>query len=53
MANRKSALKRIKSDKNKTTRNKYQHKSARTAIQKLRVTTDKKEAQFLLIYAHQ
>ena len=52
MANHKSALKRIRSNKNKTTRNKYQHKSARTAIEKLRVTTDKKEASSLLIYAN-
>ena len=51
MANHKSALKRIRSNKNKTTRNKYQHKSARTAIEKLRETTDKKEASSLLIYA--
>ena len=51
MANHKSALKRIRSNKNKTTRNKYQHKSARTAIEKLRDTTDKKEASSLLIYA--
>lgn len=52
MANHKSALKRIRSNKNKTTRNKYQHKSARTAIEKLRLTTDKKEASSLLIYAN-
>ena len=35
MANHKSAIKRIKSDKEKMLRNKYQHKSTRTAIQKL------------------
>lgn len=51
MANHKSALKRIRSNKDKTSRNKYQHKSARTAIEKLRDTTDKKEASSLLIYA--
>ena len=51
MANHKSALKRIRSNKEKTSRNKYQHKSARTAIEKLRDTTDKKEASSLLIYA--
>ena len=50
MANHKSALKRIRSDKDKTQRNKYQHKSARTAIDKLRATTDKKEASSLLLY---
>ena len=31
-------------------RNKYQHKSTRTAIQKLRETENKKEAQGLLVY---
>jgi small subunit ribosomal protein S20 len=50
MANHKSALKRIRSDKDKTVRNKYQHKSTRSAIQKLRETTDKKEASSLLLY---
>ena len=50
MANHKSALKRIRSDKDKTVRNKYQHKSTRSAIQKLRETTDEKEASSLLIY---
>ena len=50
MANHKSALKRIRSDKDKTARNKYQHKSTRSAIQKLRETTDKKEASSLLLY---
>ncbi|MDA8670485.1 30S ribosomal protein S20, partial [Flavobacteriales bacterium] len=40
MANHKSAIKRIRSNKDKTFRNKYQHKSARTAIQKLRETKD-------------
>jgi small subunit ribosomal protein S20 len=50
MANHKSAIKRIRSDKDKTTRNKYQHKSTRSAIQKLRETNDKKEASSLLLY---
>ena len=50
MANHKSAIKRIKSDKEKMLRNKYQHKSTRTAIQKLRETENKKEAQGLLVY---
>ena len=50
MANHKSAIKRIRSNKEKTLRNKYQHKSARTAIQKLRETTDKKEASSLLVF---
>ena len=50
LANHKSAIKRIKSDKEKMLRNKYQHKSTRTAIQKLRETENKKEAQGLLVY---
>ena len=44
------AIKRIRSNKDKTLRNKYQHKSARTAIQKLRETSDKKEASSLLVF---
>ena len=50
MANHKSAIKRIRSNKDKTERNKYQHKSTRSAIEKLRDTTDKKEAGSLLIH---
>ncbi|MDR3272656.1 MAG: 30S ribosomal protein S20 [Flavobacteriaceae bacterium] len=41
MANHKSALKRIRQDKVKRLRNKYYHKSARTAIKELRAETDK------------
>ena len=48
MANHKSAIKRIRSDKAKTLRNKYQHKTARNAIRVLRATTDKLEAEKLL-----
>lgn len=44
MANHKSALKRIRSSETKKIRNRYQHKSTRTAIKKLRETTNKKEA---------
>tara|TARA_B100001287_G_scaffold57524_2_gene45875 strand:- start:17160 stop:17411 length:252 start_codon:yes stop_codon:yes gene_type:complete len=50
MANHKSALKRVRSNKDKTLRNKYQHKTTRSAIQKLRESTDKKEASKLLLY---
>ena len=50
MANHKSAIKRVRSNKGKTVRNKYQHKSTRSAIEKLRETTDKKEAGSLLLY---
>ena len=41
MANHKSALKRIRSNEAKRLRNRYQHKSTRTLIKKLRLTTDK------------
>ena len=45
MANHKSALKRIRSNEAKRLRNKYQHKTTRNAIKKLRETEDKKEAE--------
>ncbi|PKR81029.1 30S ribosomal protein S20 [Brumimicrobium salinarum] len=48
MANHKSAKKRVRSDKAKALRNKYQHKTTRNAIKQLRETTDKKEADKLL-----
>ena len=48
MANHKSALKRIRSSEVKRDRNRYQHKTTRTFLKKLRTTTDKKEAQELL-----
>ncbi|MCB0479501.1 MAG: 30S ribosomal protein S20 [Crocinitomicaceae bacterium] len=48
MANHKSALKRVRSDKAKYLRNRYQHKTARNAVRKLRALTDKKEAEKLL-----
>ena len=48
MANHKSALKRIRSNEAKRVLNRYQHKSTRTAIKKLRTTTDKTAAQELL-----
>jgi len=47
MANHKSALKRIRSNESKRVRNKYQHKTTRNAIKKLRALADKKEAQAL------
>ncbi|MFT5602438.1 MAG: small subunit ribosomal protein S20 [Flavobacteriales bacterium] len=47
MANHKSAIKRIRSNEAKRTRNKYQHKTTRNAIAKLREITDKKEASAL------
>ncbi|MFN5032234.1 MAG: 30S ribosomal protein S20 [Flavobacteriia bacterium] len=48
MANHKSAQKRIRSNDTKRLRNKYQHKSARNAVRKLRSLSDKKEAAELL-----
>jgi small subunit ribosomal protein S20 len=44
MANHKSALKRIRSSETKRLRNRYQHKTTRNAMKKLRETTKKKEA---------
>jgi small subunit ribosomal protein S20 len=48
MANHKSAQKRIRANETKRLRNKYQHKTTRNAVRKLRGTTDKKEAVELL-----
>ncbi len=48
MANHKSALKRIRSSETKRLRNRFQHKTTRTAIRKLRQTTDKIQAEALL-----
>ncbi len=46
MANHKSALKRIRSNETRRLRNRYQHKTTRNAIKKLR-EADKKEAETL------
>ena len=48
MANHKSTLKRIRSNEAKTARNKYQHKTARTWIKKVRLSEDKTEADTVL-----
>ncbi len=45
MANHKSSLKRIRSNEAKRLRNKYQHKTTRNAIKKLRELTKKKDAE--------
>ncbi|MBT2558016.1 30S ribosomal protein S20 [Hymenobacter sp. ISL-91] len=45
MANHKSALKRIRSNEAKRVLNRYQAKSTRTAIKKLRATTEASAAQ--------
>ncbi|MBL4663461.1 MAG: 30S ribosomal protein S20 [Flavobacteriaceae bacterium] len=47
MANHKSALKRIRSSEVKRLRNRYQHKTTRNAMKKLKELTDNKEAQAL------
>lgn len=49
MANHKSALKRIRQTEVRTERNRYYHKSARTAIKNLRAETDKKAAEEQLV----
>lgn len=48
MANHKSALKRIRSSEKIRLRNRFQHKTTRNAIKKLREMTDKKEAENFL-----
>lgn len=49
MANHKSALKRIRQTEVRTERNRYYHKSARTAIKNLRAETDKNAAEEQLV----
>ena len=48
MANHKSAEKRIRANETKRLRNRYQHKTARTVIKKLKSSTEKSEATELL-----
>jgi len=48
MANHKSALKRIRRNEAVRLRNRYQHKTTRNAIKKLRAEEDKKAAETLL-----
>jgi small subunit ribosomal protein S20 len=48
MANHKSAEKRIRANEVKRVRNRYQNKTTRSIIKKLRITTVKSEAQALL-----
>jgi len=47
MANHKSAKKRIRANEAKRLRNRYQLKTTRTFIKRLRATTDKSEAETL------
>ena len=48
MANHKSALKRIRRNEAVRLRNRYQHKTMRNALKKLRAEKDKKAAETLL-----
>ena len=45
MANHKSSIKRIRSNAAKRLRNRYQAKTTRSAIKRLRTTTEKSEAK--------
>jgi len=47
MANHKSAIKRIRSSQKRRERNRYQLKTTRTFVKRLRDTTDKAEAENL------
>ena len=48
MANHKSAIKSIRRNEAVRLRNRYQHKTARNAVKRLRTTTDVAEAKQLL-----
>lgn len=48
MANHKSAIKRIRANNAKRLENRYYAKTTRTALKKIRTTSDKKEAATLL-----
>lgn len=48
MANHKSSIKRIRQTEVKNERNRYQHKTARNLVKKLRTSSDKVEALSLL-----
>ncbi|ODS75026.1 MAG: 30S ribosomal protein S20 [Cytophagaceae bacterium SCN 52-12] len=47
MANHKSAIKRIRANEKKRLRNRFQHKTTRSYIKKLRLTSDKEVASEL------
>ena len=47
MANHKSSLKRIRANESKRLRNRYQHKTTRTFVKKLRLSHDHVEASEL------
>jgi small subunit ribosomal protein S20 len=52
MANHKSALKRIRSNEAKRVRNRYQNKTTRTFVKRLKNETDKAKAEELLKEVH-
>ncbi len=52
MANHKSALKRIRGNEKKRERNRYQHKTTRTFIKRLRASTEQVAAEELLKKVH-
>jgi small subunit ribosomal protein S20 len=45
MANHKSAEKRIRANETKRERNRYQHKTTRTAVKELKAVTSKSDAE--------
>ncbi len=49
MANHKSSIKRIRSNAAKRLRNRYQAKTTRTLIKRLRTSTEKSEAEKLFV----
>lgn len=49
MANHKSAIKRIRSNEAKRLRNRYQHKTVRTWIKRVRAAEKKAEGEKLLV----
>jgi small subunit ribosomal protein S20 len=51
MANHKSSIKRIRQTEIKNERNRYQHKTARNVVKKLRESTEKATASVLFIEA--
>lgn len=48
MANHKSALKRVRQTETRNERNRYQHKTTRNAVRRIRAITDKSEAEKLV-----
>lgn len=51
MANHKSSIKRIRQTEVKNERNRYQHKTARNVVKKLRESTERASASVLFIEA--